>query len=52
MFLVYNENNPLLKKISDTCGDGFRYTLGLICFAIFAVHIFYGIFKLLEILIH
>ena len=52
MFLVYNENNPLLKKISDTCGDGFRYTLGLICFAVVAVHIFYGIFKLLEILIH
>ena len=51
MFLVYNENNPLLKKISDTCGDGFRYTLGLICFAIIAVHVFYGLFKLLEMLI-
>ena len=52
MFLVHNENNVMLKKISDTCGSGFRYTLGLICFAIVAVHVFYGLFKLLEILIH
>jgi uncharacterized membrane protein YwaF len=52
MFLVHNENNVMLKKISDTCGDGFRYTLGLVCFAIVAVHIFYGVFKLLGILIH
>ena len=52
MFLVHNENNAMLKKISDTCGEGFRYTLGLICFAIFSVHIYYVVFKLLEILIH
>lgn len=52
MFLVYHENNVMLKKISDTCRGGFRYTLGLICFAIVAVHVFYGMFKLLEILIY
>ena len=52
MFLVYHENNAMLKKISDTCGDGFRYTLGLVCVAVIAVHIFYGVFKLLEILIY
>ncbi|MBQ9046690.1 MAG: YwaF family protein [Solobacterium sp.] len=52
MFLVYHENNAMLKKISDTCGGGFRYTLGLVCVAVIAVHIFYGVFKLLEILIY
>ena len=50
MFLVHDENNALLKKISDTCGGGFRYTLGLVVFSIVAIHVFYGIFKMLEFL--
>lgn len=50
MFLVGDDNNPLLKKINDRSG-GFRYTLVLVGFAIAVLHVFFGVLKLLELLI-
>lgn len=50
MFLVHDENNAMLKRITKVFGSGTRYTIGLILFCIFGIHCFYLIFKVLELL--
>ena len=48
MFLIHDERNAMLKKITAFCGKGFGYTAGLVTFCIIVIHIFYFLFKLLE----
>ena len=50
MFLIHDEKNTMLMKITKLCGSGTRYTIGLILFCIFGIHVSYFIFKLLKLL--
>ena len=50
MFLRDPYGNPLLKLIWDKTKGGFAYTVGLICFSIFVVHVFYLLFKVIALL--
>lgn len=45
MFLRDAYGNPLLGKIWDVCGGGIAYTIGLILFSIFMIHVFFVLFK-------
>lgn len=51
MFLRSTYDNPLLNVIWNATGGGFRYTIGLICFSIFMIHVFFVIFKVIEMLL-
>lgn len=51
MFLTGDENNSMLKKISAFSGGGIKYTLTLVLFCIFMIHVFFFIFQLLEKLV-
>jgi uncharacterized membrane protein YwaF len=48
MFLIHDEKNTMLMKITKICGSGVRYTVGLILFCILGTNISYLIFKVLE----
>ena len=50
MFLVDDYGNPLLKVITKATGGGFAYTVGLVGFCIFMIHVFYVVFKCIELL--
>ncbi len=52
MFLRDAYENPMLEIIRKYCGDGPRYTIGLILFSIFVINVFFCIFKLITILFH
>ncbi len=52
MFLKDAYGNPLLGIIWKVTGGGFAYTIGLISFCIFMVHVFFGIFKVIALLLH
>ncbi|MCR5230000.1 MAG: YwaF family protein [Solobacterium sp.] len=45
MFLKDAYGNALLGKIRQVCGGGFAYTVGLILFSIFMIHVFFALFK-------
>ena len=49
MFLVDDYDNPLLKVITKVTGGGFAYTVGLVLFCIFMIHVFYIVFKCINI---
>ena len=48
MFLIHDEKNTMLMKITQICGSGIRYTIGLVLFAILGTNVSYLIFKILE----
>ena len=50
MFLRDTYGNPMLQVIWDRTKDGKYYTLGLICFSIVVIHIFYLLFKAISFL--
>ena len=50
MFLTGSAGNPLLGIIWDVTGGGFVYFLGLSCFVIVVVHLFFLFFKGVEAL--
>ena len=50
MFLRDTYGNPLLQVIWNRTKGGSAYTIGLICFCIFVVHVFYLIFKAINLL--
>ncbi len=50
MFLRDTYGNPLLKVIWKATGGGFPYTIGLVCFCIFMIHVFYLLFKCIALL--
>ena len=50
MFLRDTYGNPMLQFIWDRTKGGFSYTIGLVCFAVFVIHIFYLIFKVISLL--
>lgn len=50
MFLRDAYDNPMLEAIRKFCGDGPRYTIGLILFSIFVINVFFCIFKLITII--
>jgi hypothetical integral membrane protein (TIGR02206 family) len=50
MFLIHDEKNAMLQKISGLCGEGVRYTAGLIFTCIIGIHISYFLFKILEMI--
>ena len=50
MFLVDDYGNPLLKAITKVTGGGFAYTVGLVSFCIFMIHVFYAVFICIELL--
>ena len=52
MFLRDAYENPMLEIIRKYCGDGPRYTIGLILFSIFVINVFFCIFKIIMILFH
>lgn len=52
MFLRDTYGNPLLEVIWKVTRGGFAYTVGLVCFCIIMIHIFYNIFKLIAIILH
>ncbi len=49
MFLCDPYGNPLLGAIWKICKGGIRYTLGLVLFSIFMIHVFFGVFKCIEL---
>lgn len=51
MFLTGDEDNSMLKKLTALSGGGIKYTLLLVLFCIFMIHVFYFIFKLLGLLV-
>ncbi|MBQ9036030.1 MAG: YwaF family protein [Erysipelotrichaceae bacterium] len=51
MFLRDTYDNPLLNVIWKLTGGGIKYTGGLVCFCIIMIHVFFAIFKLIELLI-
>ena len=51
MFLRDTFANPLLEFVKDKTKNNIGYTPGLLCFSAFMIHIFYFIFKLIEILL-
>ena len=50
MFLRDPYGNPLLQLIWDKTQNGRFYTLGLICFAVVVIHIFYLLFKIISLI--
>ena len=50
MFLKGTYGNPMLEAIRRISGDGIAYTGGLVCFCIIMIHVFFVIFKCIEIL--
>lgn len=50
MFLRATEDNPLLEVIWKKTGGGFGYTIGLVCFCIFMIHVFFVFFKCIALL--
>ena len=50
MFLMHDEKNTMLMNITKLCGSGGRYTIGLITLCVIFIHIFYLIFKILEMI--
>ncbi len=50
MFLRDTYNNPVFEMIEKATGSGFPYVIGLGCFSIVMIHIFFFIFKIVEIL--
>lgn len=46
MFLRDTYDNPLLNVIWKYTKGGFAYTVGLVCFCIFVIHVFYLFFKI------
>ena len=50
MFLLDSEGNYVLDMVARAAGGGIRYTLGLIVFAVFVVHFFFVIFKIISLL--
>ncbi|MCR5794762.1 MAG: YwaF family protein [Solobacterium sp.] len=50
MFLRDTYGNPMLEAIRKTAGDGFAYTIGLVCFCIIVIHIFYLFFRFISFL--
>ena len=50
MFLRDPYGNPVLDFLWKTFKGGISYTLGLVAFCIFMIHVFYGFFKLISIL--
>ena len=50
MFLLDSEGNYLLDKMYRAAGGGIKYTLALIVFAAAIIHVFFAIFKLVEVL--
>lgn len=50
MFLRDTYGNPLLEVIWKYTKGGFAYTVGLVCFCIFMIHVFYFFFKLISLL--
>ena len=51
MFLTGDENNSMLKRLTTISGGGVKYTLLLVLFCIFMIHVFYFVFKCIEILL-
>ena len=51
MFLRDTYGNPLLKMIEKVTGSGVSYTIGLVIFCIFMIHVFYLIFKFISLLV-
>ena len=51
MFLTDTFGNPLLKVVEEKSKNNIGYTLGLICFSTFMIHVFYFIFKLIEMVL-
>jgi len=51
MFLCDPYGNPLLGAIWRMCKGGIGYTLGLVAFSIFMIHVFFGIFKCIELIV-
>lgn len=50
MFLIHDEGSSLLTTIRNIFGSGRKYTLALVGISVVVIHIFYFIFKLIEIL--
>lgn len=50
MFLTDPYGNALLNVIWKKTGGGFAYVIGLICFSITVMHVFFAVFKILEVL--
>ena len=51
MFLLDSEGNYLLDKIYRAAGGGIKYTLGLIVFTMVMIHVFFVIFKVIDMLL-
>lgn len=51
MFLRDTYDNALLNVIWKITGGGINYTGGLVCFCIIMIHVFFIIFKLIELLL-
>lgn len=49
MFLRDPYGNPLLQLIYDKCHGGFGYLMGLVGFSIVVIHIFYALFRVIQI---
>ncbi|MDO5439410.1 MAG: YwaF family protein [Erysipelotrichaceae bacterium] len=50
MFLRETYGNPLLEAIWNKTNGGFAYTIGLVCFCIVMIHIFFIFFKIISLL--
>ena len=50
MFLRDYYGNPMLGVIWKVCKGGFAYTCGLTVFSIFMIHVFFALFKCIELL--
>lgn len=48
MFLRDTYGNPMLEAIRKKTGDGIAYTGGLVCFCIVMIHVFFVLFKLIQ----
>ena len=51
MFLMHDEGSSMLKIIYEKSGGGIKYTGSLVLFSIIMIHVFFLIFKLLEMLL-
>ncbi len=50
MFLRDTYGNPMLEAIKKFTGDGIAYTGGLVCFCIIMIHVFYALFRCIELI--
>ena len=50
MFLRDTYGNAMLGAIEKVTGKGIPYVFGLVCFSVFMIHVFFFIFKIIEIL--